>query len=526
MLISESSVSESLTHIWLPLAEQAARKVSQKIGLREYFDNKIFINSDYTGSSVSWKDRATRYAQLNEPKYHVNVKFNNNTTNLKWDTTTVSQHMDTMVHRRDTIIGTPLFLDPETNIHIIERGVPANIEMECQMVFDDSVVAFDAVQAFLNTFNRGELMECIDLSYDYQLPVTILKDLWVLGQMKGFKSGEFVDWFHKCSSGAIQMIESKRSNNKHHEIVVKKQVFDALMAIDYNPDQPAIQSTGTAAEGVILAFNITLQMTRTNMIYLKYPIVVNNQLVPSELVHIEDDAAYHNMVHRLKHPVASFSQMMQDTNRLLYHPLRMPWYDNWTIPSGSQLDSTEIFSFLIAVVTFDDEECTCCCKGCCSCDCEYKYTTIDLYEDLDVYKLSDRVKTYLKDHPMEALTIDGVYNITVWSGNNQVEPRVLSFDGRYLKIPNNIKRSNRVYRIVFSRSVEYTWDLKYYSDEVVRIYNQNFGLTTPESPVEAERHRKQALAWYEDHPEVNSIRRNKYPWMIVLDSIIFTEKDS
>lgn len=455
MLISESSVSESLTHIWLPLAEQAARKVSQKMGLREYFNNKIFINSDYTGSSMSWKDKYTRYAMLNEPKYHVNVKFNNNTTNLKWDTTTVSQHMDTMVHRRDTINGKPLFLDYDTGIHIIERGVPANIEMECQMVFDDSVVAFDAVQAFINTFNRGELMEVIDLSYDYQMPVSILKDLWILGQLKGLKSGEFVDWFKKCSSNSIHWIESKRVNNKHHELVVKKQVYKALMAIDFNPDQPAIQSTGTAAEGVVLAFNITLQLTRTNMLYLKYPIVVNNQLVPEELVHITEDDMYHtNDFFGVHHPTASFYQGYNYVTPVIIRPVRMPWYDNWTIPINSQLESVDHFPFLTVVMTFDDEQCNCCCKEVCPCDCEYKYTTIDIHDDLDKYKLSDKVKEWFQKNPTIALDADSEYSITLWSNDRQVEPTLLSFDGRYLRIPNNIKRE-RVYRLVFTTAKQH-----------------------------------------------------------------------
>lgn len=459
MLISESSVSESLTHIWLPLAEQAARKVANKIGLRDYFDNKIFINSDYTGSSVSWKDKVTRYAMLNEPKYHVNVKFNNNTTNLKWDTTTVSQHMDTMVHRRDTINGKPLFLDPDTGIHIIERGVPANIEMECQMVFNDSVVAFDAVQAFINTFNHGELMEVIDLSYDYQMPVSILKDLWILGQMKGLQSGEFVDWFRKCSSNSIHWIESKRTNNKHHELVVKKQVYKALMAIDYNPDQPAIQSTGTAAEGVVLVFNITLQMTRTNMIYLKYPIVVNNQLVPEELVHITEDDMYHtNDFFQVHNPVASFDMGYNTVTPVIIRPIHMPWYDNWVIPINSQLESVRHFPFLIAAFTFDDDQCKCCCNEICSCECEYKYTVIDIHDDLDKYRLSDKVKTWFMENSAKALEADSEYSLTLWANNRQIEPRLLSFDGRYLKVPNNIRRE-RVYRLVFASASQPKTDL-------------------------------------------------------------------
>lgn len=449
MLISESSVSENLHHVWLPLAEQASRKILQKLGLDEYFANNIFINSDYSGSSVSWKDKQTRYAMLNEQKFHVNVKFNNNTLNLKWDTTSVAQHMDTMVHRRDTIPNKPLFFDKETGIHIIEREVPANIEMECQMVFNDSTVAFDAVTAFTNTFNRGELMECINLSYDYQMPVSILKDLWILGQMKGLKKGEFVEWFAKCSDNRIQWIESKRQNNLHHELVIKKHVYEALMSIDYNPDQPAIESKGTAAEAVVVPFNLTLQVSRANMIYLKYPIVVNNTMVPEQLVHFADDDLNLNLYKTLCHPNPSLNWMYQHTMHLEVHPLHMPWYDNWVIPQGSQLYNNNSFAMLTVAFTFDDEECKCCHKACCTCDCTAANTVLDLYS-LDGYKLSDRFKTWLLENKDIALDVDSPFSVSVYADNVQITPSKIEFDGRYLKIPNRFRHEG-VYRVVFAR---------------------------------------------------------------------------
>lgn len=459
MLISESPVSEQLIHFWIPNAELAVRKVLQKLGLTEYFDNKIFINSDYTGSSVSWKDRVTRYAMLNEQRVVANVKFNNNTTNLKWDTTSVQQHMDTMVHRRDTITSPPLFLDPETGINMFTRSLGCNIEIEVTMTFPDSTVAFDVVNGMVSTFNRGELMECINLSYDYPLPVQILKDLWILGQMKGIQKGHFAEWFYKNSNGQIQVIESKRYNNKHHEVVVKQRTYEALMAIDYNPDQPAIETKGSAAETVVIPFNLAVQCSKPNMVYLKYPVVVNNIMVPSELVHVADDELNLNLYKTLHHPERSLDWMYQESMHARDKVVHMPWYDNWVVPRGCQIAENGSKPMLIAVFTFDTDQCKCCHEPVCKCECDKHYTTIDLYE-MDGYKLSDKFKAWLLDNKDKALDADSAYSLTVYANDVQITPRTLSFDGRYLKIPNRFMHE-AVYRIVFARGKDnppaYPW---------------------------------------------------------------------
>ena len=121
MLISSSTLSENIIHVWKPLADQMSRKILQDLGLLEYMKNHVYINSSYTGPSKSWKDIQSRHAILNEPGMTVNIKFNSNPLGLKWGSSSPGQHMDPAIHRRDALVTKPLFFVFNTIVYIIVR---------------------------------------------------------------------------------------------------------------------------------------------------------------------------------------------------------------------------------------------------------------------------------------------------------------------------------------------------------------------------------------------------------------------
>ena len=451
MLISSSTLSENIIHVWKPLADQMSRKVLQDLGLLEYMKNHVYINSSYTGPSKSWRDIQTRHAILNEPGMTVNIKFNSNPLGLKWSVTSPGQHMDPAIHRRDALITKPLFLDPKTNVHIIEREQPCLLEMECALTFTDRVVAFDAVTNMMSTYVRGELLTVNNFTYDYKFPIPLLNELYVLGRMSGVEKGKGMEWITKCSQGKMRLITNEYNPGKHHEMVVHRELYEVLATIDYNADEPTVEGVGTSADIITLSFNVTLQFGRVNMLYLKYPIVLNNTLIPEELVHIEKSDAYGRLIRYLKHPYESFDGAYQNTKFLYRLPVRLPWYDNWTLPNYSRHVFEKAEPFLIGIFTLDNTACTTC-QDRCKCDCcPCRYTTVDLYEDLEPHALKQVVVDYYKEHPNDCLYPDAPYNLAVFADDVQVDPKKLEFDGRYLKFPNTMG-ANRTYRLVLCKT--------------------------------------------------------------------------
>lgn len=447
MQVFSTTINEILEHVYNAIAGQVSRKIIYQLGLEDTIKNHIYIASDVLGPSKSYNER--RLPILHENAFKCNVKYSMNPFGLKWDSTTPGQHMDPALHRRDAMQTLPVFYDPTHNIQLIERYMPCNITLDCSIVLVDRVVAFDVMTRLMSTYVRGELMMVNDLSYDYRMPMEILNRLYYLGKLAGVQKGTYLDWLTLGSRGNIQRIVSTRTKNQSAEIVIKKQSFGSLAAIDYQGESPAVQSLGTSMDTMTIEFSVTIQFGRVNMLYLKYPNVINNQLIPEELVTADKQDAYGSLYPFIQHPYLALNQPYQFQKQLASHPARLPWYDDWDVPEASALRSDYCRPFLIGIFTLDNEGCSChCCENKC---CETKYTTINIKEDFDQYSLADNVLEWFKEHPEEALQSDARYHIAVFVNDTQMGSSMLKFDGENLMVPN-CKGSKNTYHLVIGAS--------------------------------------------------------------------------
>ncbi|MBR1987410.1 MAG: hypothetical protein IKA36_00060 [Clostridia bacterium] len=445
MQVFSTTVSEVITHVHQVIADQVCRKIISQLGLRDVFKNHLYLNSDFYGPSKSSSE--VRLPILHENAFKCNVKYSANPFGLKWDSTTPGQHLDPAIHRRDTLQTLPVFYDKKHNIQLIERYIPCNVEMDCSMIFVDRVLAYDVMTRLASTYVRGELMMVNDLSYDYRMPMEVLNRLYMLGTQAGLQKGTYLDWLERGSNGLIQRIVSKRQRNRHAEIVIKKQQFGSLAAVDYNADQPPIQTLGTSADTVTIQFTVTVQFGRVNMLYLKYPIMINNQLIPEQLVTVDKEEMFGKLYPFIQHPYLALNNAYQFQKVLMEHPVRNPWYDDWTVPINCSLNADFHRPFFIGLFTLDNENCQC--SNCtCKC-CNNKYTTINIREDFDKYKLSEEVLTWFKENPDKAFDSESPYALKVFSNNTEVGASLLLFDGENLRFPN-CKGPENVYHLVVS----------------------------------------------------------------------------
>lgn len=439
MMVYSSTISEILTHVYDKIAGQLSRKIISDMGLTEYLGNRIYIRSDYLGPSKSTSER--RLPILHENAFQCNIKYSLNPFGIKWDSTTPGQHMDPAIHRRDTMNTAPLFYDPKHCVQIIERSMPCNITLDCSFNFTDKVVAFDVASRFLSTYVRGELMSTNNLYYQYKFPLDILSKLYTIGQLIGIPKGQYYNWLQACSNNQIQRIISKRERNRTAELVVEKHMWDTLTAYDYDMDNFAVSSLGTSMNTVALPFTAVLQFSRINLLYLKYPIVINNHLVPDNLVTVDRMEAFGRSIRYIQHPWLVANPYYQEYKCLINQPARNPWYDNWTLPLYTHHEAVDARPFFIGVVTLDLP------TDPCAPDDDSGYTEVNLDTDMDKYKIADEVIAYYKEHKSECLHVDSEYSVSVFSGDTQVDPCLLEFDGTVLRIPHNTCKSG-IFRLV------------------------------------------------------------------------------
>lgn len=434
MLVYSTTVNEVVTHVFDAIAGQVSRKIIKDLNVGDLIGNRIYIRSDYLSPSKSI-DSNNNLPRLPGDSFNCTIKYNHSPFGIKWDMTTPGHHLDPRMHRRDNMVTRPIFFDEKNNIQIIERFQPCNVSMDCTFSFRDYVVAFDVVTRLMSTYVAGELLMINDLSYDYKFPTGMIEKLYYIGKVLKLPSGTYSKWLEDCSRGNIVRHVSKRLNKQSAELVVKKNMWQTLTAIDYNPDQAAIKSAGVSPIATTLPFTATVQFSRVNLLYLKYPLVINNQLVPEELVTVDKNEAYGRIIRYLDNPNLALNPLHSESKYLTRKPVRNPWYDDWNIPGNSLHVSRGARPFFIGVFTQDKEA---------------ENTTINFETDMDQYKLSDRVLDYFKSEKDNCLdVVNAKYNITVFADNIQVDPSVLSFDGTTLTIPNReYCRREKIHRVL------------------------------------------------------------------------------
>ena len=475
MLTTAVQCTEIVTHIYSLLANQASRFILQELGVLEHLDNHIYINSTLHNPSKSYDQNLSPI--LVEDKFTCVFDIKHTSMGLVWDNNTTSMHMDATRHRRDGYSRIPLLVDKKHGIVLYDSVLPMNIPMNCTLSFRDYTRAHEVIDRFHLRFNKGEMLTVTNLSYDFPLPLEILRTLWALASTAGISKKCFPEWIKQYSNGNIKRIVTKGLNKNHVEWVVKRQVFEALIKIEYDmgePEKEGVQQSETLG----LSFNATLHCTRPSVLYVDYPIIINNTLVPESVIKV--DTSYQRELYRfLQHPSLAMDPAYQGIKFRAGGPARNPWYDNWELPKINTLHGgLHSLPFFIGAFTLDLPECdkcpcpkrkgdhtpydeysnTCECgtpyddgenTGCCPCYCGHSTTDINIVEDLDMYRITDKLLKYYQEGKENCLNVENIYNIAVFVDNVQMDKSLLQFDGTILKVSNALG-PNHIYRLVLS----------------------------------------------------------------------------
>lgn len=357
MLTTAVAVGESAYHIYMVMANQVARHILQELGILEMLDNRLYINSSIYNPSKS--SDQNKNAILVEDKFVCNFDMKHPSTGLAYDTTDIGLHMDAVRHRRDWMSRYPILQVPEHDITLYNSVIPFNITLNCELHFRDYIKAHDIADRFLLRFNRGELVSLTNLAYDFPLPLQMLKTLWALASTIGVDKECFYHWLKEYSNHQIIRNTSTTEKNKRFEWVVACKVFETLVKIDYDFSEP--EKTGIDnAECHTLRFTCTLHASRPSVLYVDYPLVINNTLVPEEVVHV-DTSYQKNLYEFLEYPNRFLDPEYQLLKDIPYQPVRNPWYDEW-LPNYafSQYNSYGSIPIFIGLFTMDEPDCENC----------------------------------------------------------------------------------------------------------------------------------------------------------------------
>ena len=439
-------VSESMIHIIEPIADQSLRFVIGRLGLSGLME-EIQIVSDFRDVSKATDDN--KNAKLID--YRVRAKLNPsvNPTNNKWDgyKTTIDLGNGNAIVRQEDVTRKKrpwtgndftgrdysIFHDEDLFVDITEWNVGSTLSMEVKMDFHDLTPAQDALSAIFATFTNGDMVGYVPVQYDYPIPEDIqlvLKKIYWMSDME--KSNEaYAEWLNKKSIGFLSW-NTNRNNVNVRELVGLKNNTQALFLIECSQDQPEVGNNRFTVN-----FNLTVQYSRTNRLIMDYPIIINNQLLPFDYVPCTKEERQMNRGPFMWQNSAVNLYWHQQYKRDNPIPAMYPWWDKWELPYHSIIAKKGFRPIFIAAITLDDV------------DDPEGATILDLKEGLPGYTLRDDLLQMLSKLKGRALHFAGTYiNVAVFAHDYQVNPNLVEFDGRYLKLLSRQKGS--IYRLVIS----------------------------------------------------------------------------
>ncbi len=439
-------VSESMIHIIEPIADQSLRFVIGRLGLSGLME-EIQIVSDFRDVSKATDDN--KNAKLID--YRVRAKLNPsvNPNNNKWDgyKTAIDLGNGNAIVRQEDVTRKKrpwtgndftgrdysIFHDENLFVDITEWNVGSTLSMEVKMDFHDLTPAQDALSAIFATFTNGDMVGYVPIQYDYPIPEDIqlvLKKIYWMSDME--KSNDaYADWLNKKSIGFLSW-NTNRNNINVRELVGLKNNTQALFLIECSQDQPEVGNNRFTVN-----FNLTVQYSRTNRLIMDYPIIVNNKLLPFDYVPCTKEERQVNRGPFMWQNSAVnlyWHQQYKNDNPI---PAMYPWWDKWELPYHSIIAKKGFRPIFIAAITLDDV------------DDPEGFTILDLKEGLPGYTLRDDLLQMLSKLKSRALHFAGTYiNVAVFAHDYQVNPNLVEFDGRYLKLLSRQKGS--IYRLVIS----------------------------------------------------------------------------
>lgn len=423
-----SPVSEIDTHIVLPVATQITHKIVNELHYQYILGDRIYIDTGWT-------------ATMNHRINHVFINRQNllkvtvetlHPSNMTWDFTSFrypTGHMIQTPHIQD--IFPDLLVDKQGRITLKEMILPMCINLNGTMMFKNRDQAYEFQSLMYRRFSPGMVFTEV-ISYDYPIPNDILAMIYSLYKLRKFDRQplKFKEWMDICSSKMCNFDINRTATSS--ELVVKKVLINPLVTINHTEDKPVENKRNKAVTQYDCNFTVNIQFQRPDMLTLEYPCVIDNELVPSNMIVTPKED---NPIESLDapYPLKILEAQMRQTSVKGVEPycIQCPYYDTWQTPY-TPLRARSYKPMFIAMFLLEElpeEEKT-------EENKNNKYRdkiVIDLDNDLgDGYELHPKVKKMLKIQKHESFFRDCVFNISVF-----VDDHIVGFEN--LQIDENLK---------------------------------------------------------------------------------------
>ena len=405
-------VSELVHHVYAPVVRQLAHRILKCLNMEQAIGNEIFISADWITHSAT--SDANDNPKVRKNRFMVEPQLQLNPTSQKWDVYSFEYTAAYGIGEVFKNRSMPIYRDPINDIKINELVSPVTITLNCELVIQQTELAFETPTKIFNQFENGAIYKYHDLSYDYPVPkliISVLFKIWELDREYGKPANvSFMDYIKAKTYNQCWSIMKQR-DTEEYELTVPCYNLKALATLEYSEDKPQGVMENKLPVGWSIPFTYTVQFGVPNTLALIYPCVINNQLVPDYMLNFDEQSRYNAIIEKARHgsTYENYTNYLKSNEHLPIPYLQTPWYDDWVLPQGNSLEKSGLIPFLIMHVLVDED------KG--------LYTTIDLNEPFDdKVSMSEVTKAFLHLEGREAVDRHSPYCVAVFRDDKELDP--------------------------------------------------------------------------------------------------------
>ena len=412
MPIISQAITELQTHIYKPVMDQVSQLILQRLGYDKIIGDRIYINTDF--STHSQTSTIENDAVIGRTAFRVDAQIRANPSSQKWEFYTFHHTAAYGIGNRQLNNSFSTYIDKDNQVRMVEMRSPVTIEMNCELNLATADLAYQAPQELFNAWGTGDVVEYVDLVYDYPIPktlVNVLHTIWRLDRLGGQTAGISFDKYiakYTDDTYGITVNRSDIDNPSKIEMTLRCFNLKALFSLEYSDDRPQAVKDERMTTGYTLSFVATVQFGLPTINILQYPVVVTNIPIPKEIIPIDRYNRFNRIPERHHGHADEYYDKMHNHPRFA-QASQTPFYDEWRVPSNTPVCRYAKEAAVILHLTVDENE---------NLD-----TVIDLSAMTDSsFGITNVVKEILYQQGEESVEATAIYTVALFKNDRQLVP--------------------------------------------------------------------------------------------------------
>jgi hypothetical protein len=419
MPLTYQPIPEITTHVLDPIVEQLIFRILKRCNLLDLFKENIFIKAGY--HAVSDTTDINNATLLQRNLFKCDVAYQMNPLNTKWPMVNNEHltHYGISLYQENRRY--PIFYDPHSQLHLFEIGNPKSMQLSCVMTFLDREIAYSTIETITSIYGNGDEIMDTNFIFDFPLPSGIFYPLYHFYTLLNLNMtfAEYLEQYANSNYGNFGL--KKNRENTNEEVIIRRNNVYTMYQLEFQDEKPTEDGKDQSIMQYNIPFQVTTQFNCPSKLFLKYPIIINNQEIKQEYIPqgLSSPPAATDGLHT-QYAIEGMRPMVEqyiNINQITQEPKRFPFYDDWSIPLNSQLFNRNYKPFFIASFTLDNNE----------------KTILPIQEVLDEesgIRLREEVIQILLYQQQASFKYMALINLTIFTNNSW-------FDYNYLRILEN-----------------------------------------------------------------------------------------